>query len=103
MVFPTTPFPAPPMGDDTSDLMINGEPLRGGFSYVIQNTVHQSAAGIPSLVVPAGVTDDGLPVGISFDGLPGSDRALLAIGHAFEKARGPFPLPSACAGTDESR
>ncbi len=93
MVFPTTPFPAPPMGDDTSDLMINGEPLRGGFSYVIQNTVHQSAAGIPSLVVPAGVTDDGLPVGISFDGLPGSDRALLAIGHAFEKARGPFPLP----------
>jgi Asp-tRNA(Asn)/Glu-tRNA(Gln) amidotransferase A subunit family amidase len=49
------------------------------------------------------VTDDGLPVGISFDGLPGSDRALLAIGHAFEKARGPFPLPPACAGTDESR
>jgi len=103
IVLPTTPFPAPPMGDDTSDLMINGELLRGGFSSVIQNTVFQSAAGIPSLVVPAGVTDDGLPVGISFDGLQGSDRALLAMGHAFEQARGPFPRPPACADTDADR
>jgi mandelamide amidase len=93
IVFPTTPFPAPPLADDTADLMINGTLVKGGYGQMIQNTVHQSAAGIPSLTVPAGLTPDGLPVGISFDGPRGSDRRLLAIGHAFETARGPFPLP----------
>jgi mandelamide amidase len=60
---------------------------------VINNTVHQSASGIPSLVVPAGLSDEGLPVGLSFDGPLGSDRQLLAIGHAFEEVRAAFPLP----------
>jgi mandelamide amidase len=93
IVFPTTPFPAPEIDDDNADLVINGKLIKGGFARVINNTVHQSAAGIPSLVVPAGLTDDGLPVGLSFDGLDGSDRQLLAIGKAFEEIRGPFPLP----------
>ena len=93
IVFPTTPFPAPDIDDDNADLVVNGELIKGGFSAVINNTVYQSAAGIPSLVVPAGLTDDGLPVGISFDGPDGSDQRLLAIGAAFEKIRGPFPVP----------
>jgi mandelamide amidase len=93
IVFPTTPFPAPAIDDDNADLAINGEIIKGGFATVINNTVYQSAAGIPSLVVPAGLTADGLPVGISFDGPNGSDRRLLSIGAAFEKIRGPFPLP----------
>jgi len=94
MIFPTTPFPAPEeLSDDTADLVINGKLVKNGFGALINNTVHQSAAGIPSLVVPAGLTDDGLPVGLSFDGPLGSDRRLLAIGNAFERARGEFPLP----------
>jgi len=93
IVFPTTPFPAPDIDDDNADLVVNGKLIKGGFSAVINNTVYQSAAGIPSLVVPAGLTDDGLPVGISFDGPDGSDQRLLAIGTAFEDIRGPFPLP----------
>lgn len=93
IVFPTTPFPAPAIDDDDADLVVNGELITGGFAAVINNTVYQSAAGIPSLVVPAGLTHDGLPVGMSFDGPAGSDRRLLAIGAAFEKIRGPFPLP----------
>ena len=93
IVFPTTPFPAPDIDDDNADLVVNGELIKGGFSAVINNTVYQSVAGIPSLVVPAGLTDDGLPVGISFDGPDGSDQRLLAIGAAFEKIRGPFPVP----------
>jgi mandelamide amidase len=102
MVYPTTPFPAPALPNDTAndiaDVVINGKRVKGGFSAVINNTVHQSAAGIPSLVVPAGLTDDGLPVGLSFDGPLGSDRRLLAIGRAFEKVRGEFPLPENCGG-----
>ena len=74
-------------------LAINGETVPSGYMYVIQNTVYQSACGFPSLTVPAGLTSDELPVGISFDGLRGSDHRLLAIGRAFERARGPFPSP----------
>lgn len=93
LVFPTTPFPAVAVAHDSADLVINGEPVAGGFGHFIRNTVFQSAAGIPSLTVPAGLTADGLPVGISFDGPLGSDRRLLAIGHAFETLRGRFPAP----------
>jgi Asp-tRNA(Asn)/Glu-tRNA(Gln) amidotransferase A subunit family amidase len=92
-VYPTTPFPAPAIDADNADLDINGKVVKGGFAHVINNTVYQSAAGIPSLVVPAGLTSDGLPVGLGFDGPVGSDRALLAIGRAFESARGRFPAP----------
>jgi len=93
MIFPTTPFPAPALAEDTADMVINGELIEHGFTHVINNTVHQSAAGIPSLVIPAGLTDDGLPVGLSFDGPLGADRRLLAIGRAFENVRGAFPSP----------
>jgi mandelamide amidase len=93
MLFPTTPFPAPALAEDTADLVINGELVKDGFTAVINNTVHQSAAGIPSLVIPAGLTEDGLPVGLNLDGPIGSDRRLLAIGRAFECARGEFPVP----------
>ena len=84
---------APPLMEDTADLVINGELVNHGFGAVINNTVHQSAAGIPSLVIPVGLTEDGLPVGLSFDGPPGSDRRLLAIGKAFERLRCEFPRP----------
>jgi mandelamide amidase len=93
LIFPTTPFPAVAVDDDTADVTIDGRTWKNGFGLAIRNTVYQSAAGIPSLTVPAGLTPDGLPVGLSFDGMHGWDVRLLAIGRAFERARGPFPLP----------
>jgi mandelamide amidase len=95
LIFPTTPFPAVAVPHDTAELVVNGKLLKYGFGFLIQNTVYQSASGIPSLTVPAGLTGDGLPVGLSLDGPLGSDRRLLAIGLAFEQARGPFPPPPA--------
>jgi Asp-tRNA(Asn)/Glu-tRNA(Gln) amidotransferase A subunit family amidase len=92
-IFPMTPFPAPAIDEDNADLEINGKVIKGGFAHVIDNTVYQSASGIPSLVVPAGLTSDGLPVGLGFDGPHGSDQNLLAIGRAFEIARGDMPAP----------
>jgi mandelamide amidase len=97
LIFPTTPFPAVAVANDLADLVINGRHLPQGFGYLIQNTVYQSASGIPSLTVPAGLTVDGLPVGLNFDGPMGTDRRLLAIGLAFEELRGPFPAPARCA------
>jgi mandelamide amidase len=72
---------------------INGKHVPDGFAHIIDHTVHQSAAGVPSLTLPAGLTADGLPVGLSIDGPLGTDRRLLAVARAFEAARGPIPPP----------
>ena len=44
-----------------------------------------------SLVLPAGITSDGLPVGMEFDSLMGNDRELLSFGVLLENALGPIP------------
>jgi len=90
-MFPTSPIPAAAVDADDADIEINGERVKYGFGHSIDNTVYQTAAGIPSLTLPAGLTPDNLPIGVSFDGPTGSDQRLLAIGRAFEQARGPFP------------
>ena len=49
-------------------------------------------AGYPHLTVPMGLVK-GLPIGISFVGAKWSDAEILALGHAYEQARGPLPGP----------
>lgn len=49
-------------------------------------------AGYPHLTVPMGQVK-GLPVGLSFIGPKWSDAEILALGHAYELARGPLPGP----------
>ncbi len=44
--------------------------------------------GFPALVVPAGLTTDGVPVGVELLGMPFSEPELLALGHAYEQATG---------------
>jgi amidase len=53
-------------------------------------------AGYPHLTVPMGLVG-GLPVGLSFIGPAWSDARLLALGYAFEHARGALPKPSLLA------
>jgi mandelamide amidase len=48
---------------------------------------------MPGLVLPAGMTSDGLPVGLEFDMLPGQDRELLSLGLSVEQALGPIKAP----------
>ncbi len=92
LALPTTPLPARPVGqDDTVEL--NGRQVSTVATY-IRNTDATSIAGMPSISVPAGLTDSGLPVGVSFDGLPGTDKRLLAIAQAFEAVRPAFPRPT---------
>ena len=91
MVFPTTMAPAPLIGqDDTVD-------IRGGeVPFVVavsRNISPGSTAGLPGLVLPAGITTTGLPVALEFDGPTGFDRGLLAIGLSLERALGAIPAP----------
>jgi Asp-tRNA(Asn)/Glu-tRNA(Gln) amidotransferase A subunit family amidase len=91
LVFPTTPLPAAPIGDDQTT-KLNGADVPI-FPTFIQNTDPGSNAGIPGLTVPIGRTEAGLPVGLGLDGPAGSDRRLLGIGLALEALFGRLPTP----------
>ncbi|BET66713.1 amidase [Opitutales bacterium ASA1] len=72
IVYPTSPRPASP---------IDGPRSTGGSATSIANQT-----GFPDLIVPAGMTPDGLPVTISFFGPAFSEGKLLGYGYDFEQA-----------------
>jgi len=95
IVYPTTLMPAPPIGQEL-EVEIGGRrlPLRTAMA---RNIAPASCAGLPGLVLCAGLTREGLPVGIEFAGRAGSDRALLALGQTLEGIIGRPPAPAAIA------
>lgn len=91
IVFPTTLVPALPIGQDT-EVSIGDEKV--SFATAMsRNIAPGSSAGIPGLVLPAGLTRDGLPVAIELDAPEGTDRDLLALGLAVENVLGHLPAP----------
>src|SRR5262245_25219513 len=92
MVFPTTPRPAARIGDDDT-VMLNGAPV-STFGTFIRNLTPGSAAGLPGLSLPAGMTRAGLPVGIAIDGPQQGDRQILAIAAAIEAVLPGLPPPA---------
>ena len=81
IVYPTSPRPAtlikPPVPVPT-----------GGSATSIANQT-----GFPDLIVPAGMTKDGLPVTLSFFGPAYSEAKLLGYGYDFEQATKARVLP----------
>jgi Asp-tRNA(Asn)/Glu-tRNA(Gln) amidotransferase A subunit family amidase len=92
MVFPTTPLPAAKIGQDDT-VLLNGKEVPTLATY-IRNLGPGSAAGIPGLSLPAGMTRAGLPVGIAIDGPEGDDRQLLTIGLGLEALLPRLPAPN---------
>ena len=76
IVYPTSPEPAtlinPPENQRTAG---------GGSATSLANLT-----GFPDLIVPAGMTSDGLPVSISFFGPAYSEAKLIGYGYDFEQA-----------------
>jgi indoleacetamide hydrolase len=97
IVFPATILPAPLIGEENMEVEVRGRrmPLDVAMS---RNIAPGSTTGLPGLVLPAGLTSEGLPVALEFDGPSGTDRALLVLGLALEAALGPIPAPRARAG-----
>ena len=91
MVFPATMAAATPIGMDV-EVEVNGN-MVSLETVMARNISPGSTAGIPGLVLPAGLTTNGLPVGIELDGPEGSDRSVLALGQAIEKVIGHLPPP----------
>ena len=81
IVFPTTPLPARPIGQDKT-VYLNGRQVPI-FQTYIRNTDLSPNIGSPSISLPCPVFS-GLPVGIELDGLPGEDEKLLAIAQVVE-------------------
>lgn len=94
MVFPTTPLPARPIGQDQT-VNLNGREVPTFPTYA-RNAGPGSNAGIPGLSVPIGLSSEGLPIGLEFDGRAGSDRLLLGLGLSLERAMGTLPRPATC-------
>jgi mandelamide amidase len=95
LVFPTVQIPAAPIGQATVD--IGGMPV--SFDEAAgRNIASGSTAGLPGLVLPSGLTRDGLPVSLELDGPARGDRRLLAIGRAVEQVLGRLPAPPQCVG-----
>jgi mandelamide amidase len=91
LVYPPTLVPALPIGTE-GDITIRGlaSTVR---TAMLRNTVHASCVGMPGLVLPAGMTSDGLPVGLEVDMLAGEDRELLSLGISVENVLGPIEAP----------
>jgi mandelamide amidase len=62
-------------------------------SAIARSTFFAPCCAHPGLVLPAGLSANGLPIGIEFDALPGTDRRLLGLGLALERLLGPIPAP----------
>ncbi len=90
IIFPATMTPAVEIG--ARDVAIGGRRIPVGTA-MSRNIAPGSTAGLPGLVLPAGLTQGGLPVAIEFDAPSKSDRALLAFGLSAERALGHLPPP----------
>ena len=91
LFFPATPITAPGIGAEAVSLGGAPTPL---MAALFHDDNPASAAGIPALVIPAGLVAGGLPIGMELDGPVESDTKLLALGRAIERALGPTPAPT---------
>jgi len=90
IVFPATLTPASVIGEDEVTI---GKRKLSFLTAIARNIAPGSTAGLPGLVLPAGLTKDRLPVALEFDGASGTDRELLALGLSIEKVLGYLPAP----------
>jgi Asp-tRNA(Asn)/Glu-tRNA(Gln) amidotransferase A subunit family amidase len=96
ILFPATIVPAPPIAGSAreEDMYVDVSGRQMPFDEAIsRNIAPGSTAGLPGLVLPAGLTRGGLPVALELDGPSGTDRKLLTLGLALEAVLGTLPPP----------
>jgi len=89
LALPTTPIPAHRLDEEAVEVGGRRMDVR---SWATRFTAMFNLTGLPALSVPCGRTAQGLPVGLQLVGRPFEEGILLQAGHAYEQARGPFPL-----------
>jgi len=79
---PTTPIPAPRIGEEST--IINGSPYPTR-SLLLRLNRPANLAGVPSITVPCGLTQQGLPIGVQFMTGWTDEPLLLEIAYVFER------------------
>ncbi|MFZ0761708.1 MAG: amidase [Candidatus Sulfotelmatobacter sp.] len=82
LVTPTTPIPAPAIGDLTK----NPDALRPAELTLLRNTRPFNVWGLPAASVPCGFTRGGLPIGLQIAGPQWREDLVLRLAYAYESA-----------------
>jgi aspartyl-tRNA(Asn)/glutamyl-tRNA(Gln) amidotransferase subunit A len=82
MLTPATPSAAFGVGEKS------GDPVAMYLNDLFTVTVNM--AGLPGIVVPAGLDGQGLPLGLQVIGRPFDEDTLFSLGAVLEKAAGTF-------------
>src|SRR5215469_6337919 len=95
LALPTTPIPAPLIGEETISLNSHGVGFPSGASHptralLLRNNRPANLGGLPAISVPCGRTTEGLPIGLQLVGAVMDEARLLQIAHAFELADPPI-------------
>lgn len=80
---PTTPTPAPKIGQMTMQVGSTEEDVRLATTRLMRAI---NVLGIPALSIPCGFTKVGLPIGLQILGAPRAEDTLLRVGAAIEDA-----------------
>jgi len=82
LVTPTTPIAAPGIGEESTAVQGTMHPTR---ALLLRLNRPANLAGIPSISVPCGVTQQGLPVGLQFMAGWTDEPLLLELARHFER------------------
>ena len=80
---PTTPTPAPKIGQMTMKVGAVDEDVRLATTRLMRAI---NVLGIPALSIPCGFTKAGLPIGLQILGAPRAEDTILRVGAAIEDA-----------------
>ncbi len=90
---PATPSPAFTLGEKS------GDPVEMYLNDIFTVTVNM--AGLPGMVVPAGLSKSGLPLGLQLIGKAFDEETVLQAGQVIEDAAGRAPAPVAWWGAPD--
>jgi mandelamide amidase len=90
LLLPTTPATAPMIGQEDK-IVLSGREM--SQLVLANNTIPASAAGLPGISLPIGLSRDGLPIGLELDAPFGRDRALLYVARRVEAVVAELPAP----------
>ncbi|MFJ9950730.1 amidase [Kitasatospora sp. NPDC091207] len=82
---PTVPTTATGAGQET--LTWSDGTTEGVADALVRLSAPANITGVPALSVPVGHDAAGLPIGMQLLGRPLGERALLRVGHAYERSR----------------
>lgn len=82
IITPTTPVPAPKIGETNVPL---GTSQTDIYTALVRQTLPFNVSGLPAVSVPMGLSRDGLPLGLQIVGKPFDEGTILGIGSAYEQ------------------